>query len=100
MKLKDDINCTTTRLKKIFLQKLTNSCEWKINDNLKSIGDNIEARIKSKVIPRARLLFSLFLFLISVNRRGNIFLVKWVFIIQVVIEIYENSLHDAYFLLY
>jgi len=42
----------------------------------------------------------LLLFLISVNRRGNIFLVKWVFIIQVVIEIYENSLHDAYFLLY
>jgi len=90
MKLKDDINCTTTRLKKIFLQKLTNSCEWKINDNLKSIGDNIEARIKSKVIPGARLLFSLFLFLISVNRRGNIFLVKWVFIIQVVIGIYKN----------
>jgi len=91
MKLKDDINCTTTRLKKIFLQKLTNSCEWKINDNLKSIGDNIEARIKSKVIPRARLLFSLFLFLISVNRRGNIFFFgKWVFIIQVVIGIYKN----------
>jgi len=90
MKLKDDINCTTTRLKKIFLQKLTNSCEWKINDNLKSIGDNIEARNKSKLIPGARILFSLFLFLISVNRRGNIFLVKWVFIIQVVIGIYKN----------